>query len=164
MIKTERLVLRPLEEGDLDRVTELLQDKEIHKYMERVPYPYSRKDAEALLRSDRRERDAHHMVITLNGEVVGRVSLMRIFRGRAQLGYWLGKAYWGKGIMTEAVSGMLNHYSGEIDLVVAHAAVPNKASQRVLEKTGFRRVAILPRYHRNFNGEINDAYLYLRHL
>jgi [ribosomal protein S5]-alanine N-acetyltransferase len=164
MIKTKRLVIRPVGEGDLGRLTELLQDENIHKYMERMPYPYSMKDAREFLESSKEKKDGRDFMITFDGEVVGGIAIMKVFRGRAEIGYWLGKPYWGRGIVTEAVNGLLRHFSGKIDLFTAHVAVPNVASQRVLEKNGFKRIAVVRRYHRNFVGEVNDACIYVKDL
>jgi RimJ/RimL family protein N-acetyltransferase len=161
MIKTDRLVLVPVSGEYIDRITELLQDEDIHQYLERMPYPYAREDAEEFVRRSAGKEDGQNLFIKLGDEVVGGIALMKRFRGRAEVGYWLGKPYWGRGIVTEALAGLLEHFSGEMDLVTAHVAVPNVASQRVLEKNGFRRLAMLPRYHRNYNGEVHDAYFYL---
>lgn len=55
--------------------------------------------------------------------------------GETEVGYWIGKEYWGKGIATQALSDFLGHV--ETRLLYAHVAKHNIASLRVLQKCGF---------------------------
>src|SRR5581483_1624280 len=61
-------------------------------------------------------------------------------QGEAELGYWLGVSYWGRGLATEAVRAVIDHAFGELDheVLQAGARVSNPASRRVLEKCGFQ--------------------------
>ena len=62
-----------------------------------------------------------------------------MFRHSAELGYWLGEAFWGHGIMSEAVAGFVGWAFGHFELARIHASVyaHNLASARVLTKAGF---------------------------
>lgn len=105
-----------------------------------------------------------HCAILLNGEIVGGIGF-EIQSGErrltAQFGYWLGVAYWGRGIATAACRAMTAYAFDRqaIRRLEAAVYVPNIASQRVLEKCGYEREGRL----RNAvikNGVVLDAYLY----
>ncbi|KAF3457116.1 hypothetical protein FNV43_RR01773 [Rhamnella rubrinervis] len=81
---------------------------------------------------------------------------------RAEVGYVLAKEYWGQGIVTRVTKMAICDGFKEFPDVVrmqAHVEVDNKASQRVLEKIGFQREAILRKYTYN-KGEIKDLVMY----
>jgi RimJ/RimL family protein N-acetyltransferase len=73
--------------------------------------------------------------ILFDGHVAGNVVSFE-YSGRREIGYWIGREYWGKGVATEALSGFLNHAEVRRPL---HAGVAkhNAGSIRVLEKCGF---------------------------
>lgn len=72
--------------------------------------------------------------IVFNGQVAG--SIVRFERdGKREVGYWIGREYWGKGIATTALSEFLGHVTARP--LYAHVAKDNVASMRVLEKCGF---------------------------
>ena len=72
--------------------------------------------------------------IFFDGQVAGSIVSFEQ-SGKPQVGYWLGKNYWGKGIATRALSAFLGHVKARP--LYAHAAKHNIASIRVLEKCGF---------------------------
>jgi RimJ/RimL family protein N-acetyltransferase len=72
--------------------------------------------------------------ILFAGQVAGNVVSFEQF-GKRQVGYWIGKRYWGKGIATMALSAFLDHVPTRP--LYAHVATHNIASRRVLEKCGF---------------------------
>jgi len=86
-----------------------------------------------------------------DGAVVGRINLNTIVRGASQsasLGYWLAQAAGGRGIATAAVREIVRVAFGELGLhrIQADTLVHNGASQRVLERNGFVRIGLAPRY------------------
>ncbi len=76
--------------------------------------------------------------IEIEGEVAGYVATWPPAEGPREIGYWLGRAHWGRGLATAAVSRFLTVHEPRRPLVAVVAA-HNLASRRVLEKCGFRR-------------------------
>lgn len=101
---------------------------------------------------------------TATGGLVGGLTLSNIRYGVAQtasIGYWIGEAHAGKGLMTEALRLATDHAFGTLRLHRLEAAcIPeNQRSVRVLEKAGFRREGLLHSYLK-INGIWQDHYLY----
>ena len=78
-------------------------------------------------------------MIALNGEPIGAAGVEPRDSG-AEIGYWLGAPFWGRGYATEAVRALIDHAFGDRghDVLAAGARVSNPASRRVLEKCGFQ--------------------------
>ena len=85
--------------------------------------------------------------------LVGSIGLKNIdlINKKANLGYWIGKQYWGRGIATECVGLIINYAFSSSDLglkeVIAYVFPENKASIRVLEKNGMKRKGEVNEYH-----------------
>jgi ribosomal-protein-alanine N-acetyltransferase len=91
------------------------------------------------------------MVIVVDGRIGGRITLNNLVRGAFQscsLGYWVAQDLNGKGVATAAVGHAVRHAFGELGLhrVEAGTLVHNTGSQRVLERNGFTRYGLAPRY------------------
>src|SRR5690606_8588626 len=102
-----------------------------------------------------------HWAIEVDGEAVGGVGAepgVGVDALSAHFGYWLGRAYWGRGIMTAACRAVAEHLLTQFDLVRLEARVFawNPASMRVLEKSGFEREGVLRRSVFK-DGELIDA-------
>jgi ribosomal-protein-alanine N-acetyltransferase len=98
-----------------------------------------------------RGRSLPWVILDRDGAVVGRINLNNIVRGAAQsasLGYWLGQPATGRGIATAAVCDIVRVAFAELGLhrIQADTLVHNEASQRVLERNGFVRIGLAPRY------------------
>ncbi|MET0415842.1 MAG: GNAT family protein [Actinoplanes sp.] len=105
-------------------------------------------------------------IILADGEVVGRIALTNIARGpfqSGQLGYWVAAAVNGRGVATAAVADVVRTAFGALGLhrVEAGTLVHNVASQRVLERNGFQRYGLAPRYLR-IAGSWRDHVLFQR--
>lgn len=135
-LHTARLVLRDLRPEDLHAVTELAGDYEVSKWLVPVPHPYSRADAEDFLRMDVAGEIGLLWVIVCDGAVIGAVSTGK------ELGYWLGRPFWGQGYMTEAARAAVDFSfaSSETAEMKSSHFVGNHGSRRVLEKLGFTDV------------------------
>lgn len=120
--------------------------------------------------SDRQAFDAHwqkimsddtvvNKTILYNGEVAGNIAKFIMF-GQPEIGYWLGREFWGKGIATQALEQFVKLIA--IRPLYAAAAKDNLGSLRVLQKCGF----VITGYGRAFAGargeEIDEAYLELK--
>jgi RimJ/RimL family protein N-acetyltransferase len=132
--------LRPYALEDADRLAVLLNDPDVTAMTSSIPYPYARSDAEAFL-SNVRDEDGRQVsrAITLDGALVGGVGLGPRPSGREELGYWVGKAYWGQGIATRAVALFLDvlREHGLEGPLHAQTVRSNHASQKVLLSNGF---------------------------
>jgi len=141
-IATERLVLRPVRQEDLDAIVASIGDFAVSGMLARVPYPYSRRDAESFFAATR-EAAGRNIALTIldDGGVVGGLGLTGL-RTEREFGYWLAKPAWGKGYATEAGRGFLAYLFGEAGLDIVRSGVfhDNPASLRVQAKLGFERI------------------------
>ena len=143
-LATERLRLRPPRAEDADAIHRLVNDWGIVRMLSQLPFPYPRTLADewiasvtAQLAADR----AHHFVALHDDAVVGCVGLrLDTEPGRGELGYWIGRRFWGQGFAREAVGrvatwGLANLH---IERLSAAVATDNPASAAVLRRIGFR--------------------------
>jgi len=146
-IDGERIILRKLRFSDALDIYRNLQDKEMVKWASGIPWPYKKQDAVKFIRKThykirKKSGYAFGIVLKETNKVIGVVDVFHIDwkNKNAELGYWLGKKYWGKGYMTEAVKLMLKFAFEKLKLhrVYANLFEENVASRRVLEKTGFK--------------------------
>ena len=131
---------------------------------DRFPHPYTRADAENWLRAVAGAVPETRFAIDLRGEAVGGVGLelqQDVHRRSAEIGYWLGRSYWGRGIATEAVRAVTAYGFATFDLCRIYASVFewNPASMRVLERAGFTCEGRL-RKSVTKDGQTIDAFLY----
>lgn len=121
----------------------------IAKFMRnRFPHPYSYNDA--LIFIDWIQNNYANLVFAIeaDGVIVGSIGIFPgedIYCASAELGYWVGEEYWGRGIATAALTQMIE-YTFEnflFNKIKAHVFHPNLASMRVLEKCGFHKEAVL---------------------
>jgi [ribosomal protein S5]-alanine N-acetyltransferase len=128
------------------------------------PHPYLKNDAVDWISAHHQQLKPLNLAITVEDQVIGGIGLIPqtdIYKLNAEIGYWLGEAFWGKGIMTDALKGMLVYAFGNFNFIRIYAGVfeTNPASMRVLEKAGFQKEAI----HRKAilkNGRILDEHVY----
>ena len=109
---------------------------------DRFPHPYTRRDGRDFLRSMQAQRPETAFAIAVDDEAVGGIGfvvLADVERVSAEIGYWLGEPFWGRGITTEALVAV-TRYAIETHGLTRVFAVPfawNVASCRVLEKAGY---------------------------
>ena len=145
MIKTDRLLLRPLAESDCPAIVAELNNFAICKNLARVPFPYHLSDAAEFL-TFARSLDQRSLVcaITLNPNpdtLIGIVSYeYSPEKSDAELGYWLSENYWRKGIMSEAVNAIVDHAFtiSKLETLVSCYHNDNPNSGRILKRIGFR--------------------------
>ena len=141
-IETRRLTLRAPAMDDAARVAQLCDDYAIPKMTTRMPWPYSRTDAEAFIgrcQAQDRRRDSTFVIELETEGVVGVIGFFTPADGPLELGYWIGRPYWGRGLATEATIGALDwaRRDWRRKLVVAGHFADNPASGQVLIKAGF---------------------------
>jgi RimJ/RimL family protein N-acetyltransferase len=150
-IKTNRLILRPISSEDLGDVYPHVTDPEIAKYMSWEPHrniEQTRKFIERL-QVEKENDKSYTWSIFLDNQFCGIVSLIAILRkhraltyDKAELAYWLGHGFQGKGIMTEACEQVIDFAFTKLKLhrlTVSHAC-GNKASEGLINRLNFRYI------------------------
>jgi [ribosomal protein S5]-alanine N-acetyltransferase len=135
--------LRSWQRGDLDSMVAHANNRNVWiNLRDRFPHPYTARDGRAFLKHTIGQRPETAFAIAVNGEAVGGIGfqIMRdVERVSAEIGYWLGEPFWGRGISTEALIAMTRYAIATHGLTRIYA-VPfawNTASCRVLEKAGY---------------------------
>ncbi len=161
-LRTERLILRLHREEDIPVLARLLGAEEVAATTLRVPHPYTEADARAFLKAQESPASKFAIVEISTNELVGGIGLSIDERHmHAELGYWIGVPYWGKGYATEAAREMVRHGFEELKLnrIFAGVFTGNPASEQVLKKIGFKHEGTL-RQHFSKNGRYLDDECY----
>lgn len=146
-ITTERLLLRPLRPTDAGALHRLVNDWAVVRNLARLPFPYPRELADEWIRSTTQQIEAgsgYHLAITgpeADSDLIGCIGLRLDMKPRTgNLGYWIGRRFWGHGVATEATVRFARWAFANLDLDVleAEVAVDNPASAAVLRRAGFR--------------------------
>ncbi|MFF2091068.1 GNAT family N-acetyltransferase [Paenibacillus sp. NPDC058174] len=145
-LETDRLILRPFELSDASEVQRLAGHIEIAQMTLSIPHPYPDGGAEIWIRSSKnnsREGNGFPFAVVTKDEdkLIGCISLnLSKPHRKAELGYWLGKPYWGQGYSTEAARRVLSFGFQELGLnkIYAIAMVKNPASANVMKKLGMK--------------------------
>ncbi len=150
-VETDRLLLRPYEEGDLDAIADLLSIPEVMRYL--FEEPLSREEAAATLhrripmRKIEKEGDRLALVVTLreSGTVIGTVNLtLRSEEHRqGEIGYVFHPDHQGRGYATEAMQALLDYgfQTGRFHRIYGRCDARNFSSARLMERLGMRREA-----------------------
>ena len=143
-LETQRLILRPFDLSDASEVQRLAGDFAIADMTLLIPHPYEAGMAEEWISAHQANFESGKDVtfaVTLrcDGALLGAMSftLKNEYR-RAELGYWIGKPYWGQGYCTEAAEAIVRYAFTQMDLnrVCAFHFARNPASGRVMQKIG----------------------------
>lgn len=138
-MKTPRLTLRPLVPHDATRIADLGGDWDVARMTGRIPYPYS---SVAALEWVSGLADGEVVFgIEYSGELIGICGYSSSDDGTsAELGYWIGKPYWGQGFATEAANALMGFgfTKGGIKRFTCRHFIENVPSGRVAAKLGFR--------------------------
>lgn len=156
---THRLLLRPFTPADAAEVQRLAGDREVASTTSRIPYPYKDGMAEEWISRHAEsfaKGEGISLAVTLRdkGMLVGAVGLeICKNHSRAELGYWIGKPYWGHGFAAEAAGVLLNYGFRVLSLnrVYAQHLVRNPASGRVMLKIGMRHEGTLRQHLMKWN-------------
>jgi [ribosomal protein S5]-alanine N-acetyltransferase len=165
MIRCRQSVLRRWAPGDVASLVRHANDRRVSGQLrDRFPHPYTVADAHAWIAVASLEDPLRHFAIEVDGSAVGGIGLEQqadVFRRSVEIGYWLGHAYWGRGIVTEAVAAATEYALTTFDVCRVFAGVfdPNPASARVLEKAGYGCEARLRRSVYK-DGRMRDQLLY----
>jgi RimJ/RimL family protein N-acetyltransferase len=129
------------------------------------PFPYTLEDAYRFIITAMDRAEHLYLAIDVGGEAVGGIGIQPlddVRRRTAEIGYWLSEAFWGRGIVTDAVRSLVPVAFETFDIVRLQAGIfsSNPASMRVLEKCGFVREAVHARAITK-NGVIFDEVVYV---
>lgn len=130
--------LRHFRMDDAAKVAQLVGDEEVSKWTSNIPFPYSEQDAITWISSTASSSSRKPYAVELDGLLVACVSYWPYEPDSIEVGYWVGKSFWGKGICTKALKLLLasDNFPAQKD-IFAKVMVQNFGSQRVLEKCGF---------------------------
>jgi RimJ/RimL family protein N-acetyltransferase len=145
--RTPRLLLRPGFPEDAPALAAAIADEAIVRNLATAPWPYRMRDAEAFLASPRDPILPSFLVFERTGgapQLVGSCGLGRRPSGAVEMGYWIARPFWGRGLATEACRALVEIAStlGLQSLEGSHF-IDNPASARVLEKLGFEPLGIV---------------------
>jgi RimJ/RimL family protein N-acetyltransferase len=153
--------------GDAASIVEHANNRKVWVNLrDRFPHPYTASDARDFLKSVLSARPETNFAIDVDGAAVGGIAYRvqsDVERIGAELGYWLGEKFWGRGIATAAVRAVTEHALATPGLlrVFALPFAHNRASARVLEKAGFALEGVL-RSSAMKDGRVLDQLLYVR--
>lgn len=169
-------VIRPWKPTDLEALVTLADNRAIWRNLvDAFPHPYRKKDARAWIKAVASQLPCQHFAVCVrpagaSGKsvpvVAGGIGVTLgkdIRAGTAEVGYWLGEPYWGRGLMTSAVEAFTEFAFREYKLrrLFAQVLAWNPASMRVLEKSGYAREGTL-RNGAKKDGKVVDEVLYAR--
>lgn len=142
--ETSDVKIRPLTPKDAERIVALVHESDIwHNVRDSFPKDYKLQDALDFINKANSKKIVQSFAIEYQSEMVGVISLHvqpDIYRFTSELGYWIGPNYREYGIATHAVNQIVEYGFETLGLIRIFSCVfeSNKASQRVLEKAGFR--------------------------
>lgn len=143
-IKLSNCIVRDWRAGDEESLVRHANNPRIWRNLrDAFPQPYTMADARGWVERASAEKPLTDFAIEVEGQAAGAIGLViqtDIFRRSAEIGYWLGEDFWGRGIVTEAVRAVVEYGFANFDLARIYAGVLqwNGGSMRVLEKAGFQ--------------------------
>ena len=157
-IRTERLLIKTPQIDDKFKLTQLINDKDVIKWLSEIPFPYTLSHAEEFIERSRErvlKQESYNFMIFQDKKMIGGIGLTEFNNQSCQVGYWLGKQYWGNGFATEALKSILNFGFDQLNLEKIYAAykIGNEGSIRVLTKCGFE----YSRKKYEYDSELNEA-------
>jgi len=138
ILESERLILRPHRPTDMEAMAVWLGDFDVARMLARIPHPYSEEDAEAFIAREPSDEQVFVIERKADGVFLGSVGINP--PAGHEIGYWLGKPFWGFGYASEAVQRLVT-YAFEVfpvDAVRAGFFADNPASGHLLSKLGMR--------------------------
>ena len=146
-IVTERLLLRPWQESDAESLYKYARDHEIGPIAGWPPHT-SVEDSLNVIRTVFSAPETYAVVLKETGEPVGSAGIMygeglhsaQMQAGEAEIGYWIGRPFWGQGLIPEAVRRLLQRCFEELEFTAVWCGYydGNAKSRRVMDKCGFR--------------------------
>jgi RimJ/RimL family protein N-acetyltransferase len=159
-LRDGRVTLRPWRAEDAATVYAACQDPEIQRWIPLIPRPYELEHARAFVAGEV-GLGPHQFAITLEGPAVGSIG-MEAADGTGHIGYWLAREARGRGTVTRALVLLCRYAFDELGLARLELVTDpdNAASQRVAEKAGFRREAVLRSHMLHPDGRRRDSVMF----
>jgi RimJ/RimL family protein N-acetyltransferase len=148
-LKLDQCSLRPWREGDQHDLVRHANNRKVWLGLrDRFPHPYTFTDADSFVSRIQAIAPITNFAVTVSDRPVGGIGLMLgedVERISAEIGYWLGEEFWGRGIATAAVRGLTRHALANFNLnrVFALPYSDNAPSIRVLQKARYRHEGTL---------------------
>lgn len=148
-IKFGEFKIRSYEKNDVDALVKYGNNHNIYKHLKDVfPHPYTEDDAVVWLTNCSVQNPETCFAIANENELIGAIGFhLRddVFRYNAEIGYWLGEPFWGRSIVSNAVKEVTKYIFNnfEIRRIYANVFEGNPASNKVLEKCGYKMEAVL---------------------
>ena len=164
-LECDRCALRPWRAGDEASLLRHANDREIWLNLrDEFPHPYTAADAKEWIGFASSQPQLTSFAIEVESQAVGGIGLRLhddVERVAAEIGYWLGRAFWNRGVMTAALRAMTRYGFEQFSLTRIYAVpfAANTASQRVLEKAGYQREGLLRRAAIK-DGNVTDQVLF----
>jgi RimJ/RimL family protein N-acetyltransferase len=160
------LILRPWFKSDIEELVQIANDKSIYDNLrDAFPFPYTYKDAENWIAfTEKNNNPIRFFAIICNDKLIGSIGIVfkdDIYCKNAEIGYYIGNKYRGKGYITQAIQAILKYIFLNFDIIRIYAEpfANNIASRKVLEKNNFICEAIFKQYVIK-NGLIQDSCIY----
>jgi [ribosomal protein S5]-alanine N-acetyltransferase len=157
--------IRQWQTGDEKSLTENANNYKIWINLKDIfPHPYTLIDAYEWIKMAADSQA--NFAIEVKGKAVGGIGILLkgdIYKKNAEIGYWLGEAYWGQGIISAAINEVVEYTFKNFDVSRIYAGVfeYNLASMRVLEKAGFHQEAVLKKALVK-EGELFDEHIFVK--
>ena len=157
--------LRPFDMQDLESLVQYANNANIAKFMmNKFPHPYTKEAGQQFISYAIEGSPLQIFAIEVEGRAAGGIGihpLADVESKNAEMGYWLAETYWGHGIITNAIKQMIDYgFSNfNINRIFARPFGTNVASQKVLQKAGFKLEATLEKTFFK-NGEYLDELVY----
>ena len=164
-IITEDFILRQWRSEDAKELAKIADNKKIYDNLRDVfPHPYTLEDAQNYISFVLENHKDLILVIEVEGKPAGNIGAFfkeDVYRKSAEIGYFLGEPYWGRGIMTKVIQVFSGYVFGNYDVIrlFAEPFARNAGSRRVLEKAGFGLEGILKQSIIK-NNKIEDSCIY----
>lgn len=164
-IERKNYTIRPWRISDTENLARYADNIKIwNNVRDAFPHPYTTKDAEAFIGFTNRKLSIEDFAIEVDGHAVGGIGFvpqLDVERFSAEIGYWIGEPFWNRGIVTAVVKDLIDYIWAHTTIIRIFSPVYdfNTASQRVLEKAGFRRVGILEKAALK-NGQLCDFHFF----
>ena len=158
-------LLRPLVMADAESLARHANDHGVSRNLrDRFPHPYTVADAQAYIAHAAARPVQTSFGIVVDGQAIGNIGLMLgedIARRSAEVGYWIGRAFWGRGIAVDALRATTQYAFDTLALarVFAVPFATTSRSVRVLEKAGYVREGVM-RHSAVKEGQLLDQLLY----
>ncbi|MBT8181980.1 MAG: GNAT family N-acetyltransferase [Eudoraea sp.] len=147
-MRSREVKLRALQVYDKSQLAKLANNRKIWDNLrDSFPNPYSESDAELFINLTTEENPKQNFAIEYGGDLCGVIGLIiqnDVYRKSAEIGYWIGEPFWGKGITANAIKLITNYGFEDLKLIRIYAGVfeYNIASMKALENSGYKKEGV----------------------